>query len=184
VLEPARGFLDIHDLNYHHLLTSDVMKDFLAKEGMKLSYRNKDLEEVKYVGERTYSLKDVGVKDPINYAFIYEYDRKGNLEDIMKSYLEDAKKEVETGTVVTYNPYNNSLNYESNGNILTVTYDEFGTQMDVFFKKERDLQNAKFTVMTTENISNSTLYNSKDFRSLAAQAGISVEKEKVVDMEH
>jgi hypothetical protein len=184
VLEPARGFLDIHDLSYHHLLNSDVMNAFLAAEGTKLSYKTKAMEEMQYIGDRTYSLKDIGVKDPINYAFIYEYDRKDDLEDIMLHRLAAAKKEVETGTIVSYNPYNNSLNYESNGNVLTVTFDEFGGKMDVFFKKEKDLYASKFTIVTEDNISNNTLYNSKDFRNLAAQAGISVEKEKVVDMEH
>lgn len=157
----AKGFSNIQSPVYHKILRSKEFECFLNIDGNYLdsdslkTYEDK-LSELSKFTDIKYTEKNVGVVDICNTTFNYRLFYSEELKNTMLKKAQEYKKAVPPDVDVTYNPFNNTINLSSQGKVVSITFDEFGSRMDMFFKNENE------RVRTSDIlIENGKLYNKK-----------------------
>ena len=156
-----KGFSNIQSPVYHKLLKSKEFESFLNIDGNYLdsdslkTYEDRLLELSKFTDIK-YTEKNVGVVDVCNTTFNYRLFYSDDLKNTMLKKAQEYKNAVPPDVNVTYNPFNNTINLSSQGKVVSITFDEFGSRMDMFFKNEND------RVRTSDIlVENGKLYNKK-----------------------
>lgn len=140
VRDASDGFANLDDRTYQKLISSEPFKNTLDVCGMEMDFEN--IQEFDYkdnqsfIGTKTYSKNDVGTTEVENTTYIYSSDYNEILEEKMQSRLEEYRKNAPEGVVVEYNKYNNTINLLNNGGQVSITFDELGNRMDLFYKNE------------------------------------------------
>lgn len=137
IREAEKGFLKLEDAGYQKLLDSPTLFKLLDMEGIRLSLMSRNMTEPHpYIGKTHYKESDVGITEPENYCFSSRRMSQ-ELYDSMLKLCEEQSRKVPKDVIVSYNPYNNSLNYSCNGMVTSLMYDENMVLTDAYHKPER-----------------------------------------------
>ncbi len=138
------GFLNLADSTYRSLIGSEAFARFMGLEGLKVTEVSQEIDyEFKFIGERKYQFVEVGNIEPTNTRYLYGVEdvraQEKRFEQMYEEIcsLEQMYRDAHIGVKIDYNPYNNSINIEYDGNVLTLLYakDMRGT-VDVYYKKQ------------------------------------------------
>lgn len=138
--DASDGFANLDDRTYQNLINSQPFLNTLDVCGLEMDFENiKEFDyadKQSYIGNKTYSRDEVGKTEVVNTVYEYASDYSAVLEEKMQSRLEEYRKNAPEGVIVEYNKFNNTINLLNNGGQVSITFDELGNKMDIFYKHE------------------------------------------------
>ncbi len=164
------GFLFLRDLNYQYLLNSPEACRLLQAEGLEISYS----EIVTQEADERYRYSDIGMTEPENYGFSYHMSYSEKLAGLMENKRDFYQSKAGERALVSYNPYNNSINFEAGGSVCTITYDEYGKPLDVFCRDGGRLPAADGCVILAGRVLDEEKAGSPEFKAYMDIAGIRI----------
>lgn len=93
----------------------------------------------------------------------------------MLQRAEEYRNAVPDDVTVTYNPYNNTINLSNEGKVLSITFDELGSRMDIFFKKEGAKVTTKNSVIEDHRLRNKAVLEDDVFKHITENLGVSIQ---------
>ena len=142
IRDTSQGFAILDNEEYRNILKSEAMRDIIDTVGLEIEHertvQHEYSEERSYIGDISYQLSDIGVYELANMEFDYKTQFSEELEQKMLSRMKEYSEAVQDDVVVAYNKFNNTLNLISNGGQVSISFDEFGNRMDIYYKKEHE----------------------------------------------
>lgn len=179
--DASGGFAVLEDLTYKSILAHQYFVDLQGIEGNFVSYatpieKHYSENEQIYIGD-TYDAKSVGKTEPVNPVFNYRTCFSEELEQSMIVMAQKYQKAVNEDVNVTYNPFNNTINLESNNKVVSIGFDESGKRGDIFFHEKGAPIGEYDIIVENSNLINSQALDDKDFKHITQ--GLSFQKENI-----
>jgi len=142
IRDASNGFAYIDNSDYLNILAKNSFNDLIATVGLELNRAKKveyDYNGVdSYLGNKEFSLDDIGITEVPNKTFCYTTEYSDALALKMEKRVDEYANAVPDDVIVAYNKFNNSINLFCNGGQVSITFDEFGNRMDIFYKREKE----------------------------------------------
>ena len=180
--DEENGFSNIRSSAYHQLLKNDAFESFLNIDGnyidldsLKTYEANLAFIDETFKGANKYDEKQVGKTEIVNSTYNYKLFYSESLEQKMLQRAEEYRNAVADDVTVTYNPYNNTINLSNEGKVLSITFDELGSRMDIFFKKEGAKVTTKNSVIEDHRLRNKAVLEDDVFKHITENLGVSIQ---------
>lgn len=180
--DEENGFSNIRSSAYHQLLKNDAFESFLNIDGNYIDLEALETYEANlafidetFKGANKYNEKQVGKTEIVNSTYNYKLFYSESLEQKMLQRAEEYKNAVADDVTVTYNPYNNTINLSNEGKVLSITFDELGSRMDIFFKQEGAKVTSKNSVIEDHRLRNKAVLEDDVFKHITENLGVSIQ---------
>lgn len=142
IRDASNGFAYLENKEYQKIINDAPFQDLIATVGMELNYEGKSAFDyngtTSFIGVKEFKIDDIGLTEVPNKTFSYSTEYSEALHDKMVERMEEYMNAVPDDVIVAYNKFNNTINLFSNGGQVSITFDEFGNRMDIFYKKENE----------------------------------------------